>query len=344
MAIPRVIDPVVVPAAGPPSCLPDKGWIVTRSSDVRAVLADHSYVVPAARAGGPAGSIGWLRASVSRFTEGPEHARRRAEVEAELACLSPGILRAEAEKRAHAIIDGAGSTGRIEVMASLARRVPMAVLAATLGIADADRAAEAVIVAAAAYFPGADPAAERAADLSTAELVEMLRPASEEAVIAKISVMVQGCDATAGLIGKTVCWALPPVATQDPGWPTDAILAEVARYDPPLRVSRRMSRAGAHLTGRPVPKGSAVFLHVDSANRDPDMFQAPEEFDPGRADSPGLTFGHGLRPCPGKAHALALAAGVVQALRDRCATVIGQVEYEPPLNLRIPARLEVSLR
>jgi cytochrome P450 len=340
----RVIDAVVVPAVGPPSCLPDRGWIVTRSSDVRAVLAEPSYVVPAVDAGGPAGSIGWLRSSVSRFTEGPEHARRRAEVEAELACLAPEILRAEAERRAHTVIDGARGTGRIEVMASLARRVPMAVLAAALGIADAGRAAEAVIVTAAGYFPGADPAVERAADLSTAEVVDMLGPADGEAVVAKISVMVQGCDATAGLIGKAVCWALPPAAAQGSGWPTEAILAEVARYDPPLRVSRRLSRAGAQLAGRPVPEGSAVFLHVDSANRDPEMFKAPEKFDPGRADSSSLTFGYGLRPCPGQAHALALAAGVVQAVRDRCAAVINEVEYEPSVNLRIPARVEVSLR
>ncbi len=220
----------------------------------------------------------------------------------------------------------------------------MAVLAARLGIAEAGRAAEAARVTAAAYFPGASPAAERAADVSTAELVRMLGPAEEQAIVAKIAVMVQGCDATAALIGKAVCRVLPNVAGGHAMWPADAIVAEVARYDSPLRVSRRVSAPGACLAGRRLPECTVVLLHVDSANRDPEVFRAPEEFSPGRADGPSLTFGYGIRPCPGQAHALALAAGVVQAVRDRCGTVIGPVEYEPSLSIRIPAKLKVSIR
>jgi hypothetical protein len=39
-----------------------------------------------------------------------------------------------------------------------------------------------------------------------------------------------------------------------------------------------------------------------------------------------------------------LAAGVVDAVRDQGTVIIGPVEYEPQVNLRIPARLEVGLR
>lgn len=337
-------DPLAVSAVGPVTCVPGVGRVVTRSSQVRAVLADARYEVPAVTAGGPVGSIGWLRAAVSRFANGPDHALRRARVIDELNGLAADLLRADAEQRARAVIDAAAGAGRIEVMSSLARRVPMAVLAARLGIADAERAAEAVRVTAAAYFPGASPAAERAADVSTAELVGMLGPAEEQAVVAKIAVMVQGCDATAALIGKAVCRVLLPVAGDRPGWPTDAIVAEVARYDSPLRVSRRVSTPGARLAGRRLPERSVVLLQVDSANRDPEVFQAPAQFDPGRADGPILTFGYGIRPCPGQAHALALVAGVVQAVRDRCAAVIGPVQYEPSLSIRIPAKVQVSIR
>jgi cytochrome P450 len=337
-------DPLAVPAVGPVTYAPDAGWIVTRSAQVRAVLADARYEVPAVTAAGPVGSIGWLRAAVSRFANGPDHAVRRARVIEELNGLPADMLRADAEQRAHVLIDAAAGAGRIEVMSSLARQVPMAVLAARLGIADADRAAGAVRVTAAAYFPGASAAAERAADVSTAELVGMLGPAEEHAIVAKIAVMVQGCDATAALIGKAVSRVLPPVAGDHPVWPTEAIVAEVARFDSPLRVSRRVSTPGACLAGHRLPDCSVMLLHVDSANRDPEVFQAPEEFNPGRVDGNGLTFGYGIRPCPGQAQALALAAGVVQVVRDRCGAVIGPVEYEPSLSIRIPARVQVSIR
>lgn len=359
-------DPVPIPALGPPAYLPDTGWVVTRHRDVRAVLSDPGYEVAAAAAAAPVGTIGWLRASVSRFANGEQHERRRAIAVRELQAMPPAALRADAEQRAHAVIDAAAGAGRLDVMACLARRVPMAVLASRLGIADADRAAQAVIVTAAGYFPGSDAQAERAADRSTAELVRLLRPdqgiieeKDEEIIAGKIALMVQGCDGTAGLIGKAVLSALRPAAERSatdgspaegrpaagrPDWTTDAILAEVLRHDPPARVSRRVSRKDGELDGCPVAAGSTVLLRVDSANRDPAVFGAPEEFDPGRSDCSSLTFGYGLRPCPGEDQALMLAAGVVQAVRDRCTAVAGPVEYEPPVAIRVPARLEVILR
>jgi cytochrome P450 len=364
-------DPAPIPALGPPSYLPDTGWVVTRHDDVCAVLSDPRYEVGAAASTAPVGTISWLRASVSRFVNGDKHARRRAIAVRELQDLPPRALRGEAEQRALAVIDAAPAGGRLDVMASLARRVPMAVLAARLGIADAGRAAELVIIIAGGYFPGSDAQAERAADRATAELAALLGAGGEEniaetdqeLIAAKIALMVQGCDATAGLIGKAVYSALRLSAdgstadgsTADGStadgkgqgtseWPTDAILAEVLRHDPPGRVSRRVSREAAELDGCAIAAGSSVLLRVDSANRDPAVYGAPEMFDPGRSDGVSLSFGYGLRPCPGADQAVMLAAGVVQAVRDRAIAVAGPVEYEPSLNIRVPARLEVILR
>src|SRR5450755_18632 len=94
--------PSPIPALGPVSYLPDAGWIITRHSQLRAMLADPGYEVPAVTAGGPAGTIGWLRASACRFANGDDHARRRALVTRELERMPPQALRADAERRAHA--------------------------------------------------------------------------------------------------------------------------------------------------------------------------------------------------------------------------------------------------
>src|ERR1700735_1840873 len=137
-------DPVPIPALGPPAYLPNTGWVVTRHRDVRAVLSAPRSEVAAAAGTAPLGTIGWLRASVSRFANGEQHARRRAIALRELQAMPPGALRADAEQGAHAVIERGAGVGRLDVMACLARRVPMAVLASRLGIADADRAAQAV--------------------------------------------------------------------------------------------------------------------------------------------------------------------------------------------------------
>jgi cytochrome P450 len=351
-----VAAPVADPVLGRRSALPDAGWIVTGFSQVRAVLADPDCEVAAVTdLAWPAGTINWLRASVSRFANGEQHARRRARVVTELAGLSLTGLRADAERRTHEVIDAAAGQAAIDVIASLARRVPMAALAASLGIADADRAAEAVTAVAAAYFPGADARRERAGDVATADLVRMLSPAGpageqvlspadEERVVARITLLAQGCEATAGLIGEAVQRALPPLPAATPAWSTEAILAEVLRHDPPAPVLRRISRRPAERNGSPVPAGSLMLLRIDSANRDPAVFDQPDRFDPGRSDPASLAFGYGVRPCPADAHALMLAAGVVQAVRERCGAVVGQVEYEPPGAIRVPARVEVRLR
>lgn len=355
-----------VPAAGPPDFEPGTGWVVTRHDDVRAVLRHPAaFAVSEAPAGGPPGSVSWLRSAVSRFSNGTDHARRRALTVAELGPIAPNGLRADAERRSLAVLDGAGP-GPLDVMTALARRVPMAALAAALGLADPEAAAEHVIIAAAAYFPGAGAEREAAAAPSLSELIGMVRPAGlaaddpagDELIAARIAVLVQACDATAGLIGKAICRALPaapggsspagpgsdPGPASVPAWPTEEILAEVLRHDPPLRVMRRVCVADAELDGRLVAAGTQVLLRVDAANRDPAVYAEPGTFDPGRSGASGLTFGAGPRRCPADAHAMMLAAGVVQAVRDRCAALGGPAEYDPSAALSVPVQLMVVLR
>jgi cytochrome P450 len=84
-------------------------------------------------------------------------------------------------------------------------------------------------------------------------------------------------------------------------------------------------------------------LRLDTANRDPAVFPHPEVFDPTRDNRAVLTFGHGPHGCPGDRHALALAAGVIDALRHRCRSVDPVVDHEPSANLRIPRSLVVRL-
>ncbi|MET8837015.1 cytochrome P450 [Micromonospora sp. NPDC004540] len=363
--------PMIPPAPDTPPCGPpapvDGGWVVTRHADVVAVLTDPRYVVPVAP-GGPPGTLAWLRGTVSRFSAPDRHPGRRALGVAALRDLDPDELRdaaarltdetldrltgADGDREAATAVRGRGAdpgesvgplTGpaaaRAEVMGRLARRVPVEVLAARLGLADPAAAVPAVTAVAAAYHPGADPAAVARADRAVAALLAISPPAPAEAAANRIGLLVQAADATAGLIGAAVRHGLAAPAALG----TADLLAEVLRLDPPVRATRRVATGALRLAGRAIGPDAPLLLRFDAANRDPAVHPDPDRFRPGHPGG-ALTFGAGPRGCPGERHALALAAGVVEVLRARCRPAGTPVRYAPHPTLRVPTSLEVMFR
>ncbi|MFG1656196.1 cytochrome P450 [Micromonospora chersina] len=365
--------PMIPPDPDTPPCGPpvpvDGGWVVTRYADVVAVLTDPRYVVPVAP-GGPPGTLAWLRGTVSRFSAPDRHPGRRALGVAALRDLDPDELRDAAARLTTRTLDrlhaertsdrgGDGeAAGRVEVMGALARRVPLEVLAARLGLADPAAAVPAVTAVAAAYHPGADPAAVAHAERAVATLLAMSPPVPAEAAANRIGLLVQAADATAGLIVAAVRHGLATPAALG----TAHLLAEVLRLDPPVRATRRVATGATRLAGREIGPDATLLLRFDAANRDPAVHPDPDRFHPAGPDQAGhaageaghlalagrsvraLTFGAGPRGCPGERHALALAAGVVEVLRARCRPAGTPVRHAPHPTLRVPTSLEVMFR
>jgi cytochrome P450 len=283
---------------------------VTRHAEVTAVLSDPGYVVPSVESGARPATLAWLRETVSRFSEGSAHDRRRGLVVEELARLDPQALQLEAFAGATAVLD---VDTLDEALTAVVRAVPTAVLGRAMGVTDLVALTAAVPVAAAVYLTGSDHAEP---DEAVATLVELLRPTptpqsvsndserseSLEVTAARIAVLMQSCEATATLITKATHLALE--RPESAGKSTESIIAETLRFDPPVPAMRR------------VHGEDTVVLDIPAANRDPEVFADPDRFDPGREDSPHLTYGAGRRPCPGAAQATALAAGVVEAIRQ----------------------------
>ncbi|MEQ4304053.1 hypothetical protein ABNF97_22170 [Plantactinospora sp. B6F1] len=134
-----------------------------------AVLTDPTFVVPPvppARTG-----VGWLRATVGRFSTGEAHRRRRALAVAILDAIPPEILRAAGP--AH----------------------PVAILARGMGIEGP--VVELVRDVAQAYQPGTGD--EPRADAAVDRLVTLLGGLRDEPTAARIGVLVQACEATVAL-------------------------------------------------------------------------------------------------------------------------------------------------
>jgi len=75
---------------------------------------------------------------------------------------------------------------------------------------------------------------------------------------------------------------------------------EILRYDSSIFAWRRVATKDTDISGMPVPKGGKVLIMMGSGNRDPDMFENPEKFDPSRSNAKRhLGLGHGAHFCMG---------------------------------------------
>ncbi|WP_327675170.1 MULTISPECIES: isocitrate lyase/phosphoenolpyruvate mutase family protein [unclassified Streptomyces] len=126
-------------------------------------------------------------------------------------------------------------------------------------------------------------------------------PNRTELVAARICLLVQARDATAALVRHADAAPATTPATGDASSadtrPIEQLLHETLRNDPPVRVLRRVAARDTRVAGRDVAAGELVLLDATAAG-------------PTDADEP-LAFGAPPRVCPGREHAMALAAGAL---------------------------------
>jgi cytochrome P450 len=92
---------------------------------------------------------------------------------------------------------------------------------------------------------------------------------------------------------------------------------EMIRYDPPLQLFERWVLADDFAIGdQPIPRGDKLALLFGSANRDPRIFERPDEFDVGRENAmQHIGFGGGIHVCIGAPLARIELEASVDALR-----------------------------
>jgi cytochrome P450 len=86
----------------------------------------------------------------------------------------------------------------------------------------------------------------------------------------------------------------------------DRGVEEALRWASPASHFMRHARRPVQLAGAAIPEGAAVVAWIGSANRDPEVFDRPDQFDPARPPSRHLAFGSGHHYCLG-AHLARLA-------------------------------------
>jgi cytochrome P450 len=77
-------------------------------------------------------------------------------------------------------------------------------------------------------------------------------------------------------------------------------IEECLRLDGPIKGSFRLALHDTKLAGVDIPAGSIAMAVIGAANRDPNVFEDPDRFDPKRANARrNIAFGHGEHFCPG---------------------------------------------
>jgi cytochrome P450 len=74
---------------------------------------------------------------------------------------------------------------------------------------------------------------------------------------------------------------------------------EFLRFDGPTPSMMRIALVGAEIDGHAIKPGDRVWTFIGAANRDPHVFDRPDQLNLGRAPNPHVTFGFGTHFCLG---------------------------------------------
>lgn len=146
------------------------------------------------------------------------------------------------------------------------------------------------------------PCEDLLSDLVRAEVDhQILSP--DEVVTMAVILMIAGNETTTNLIGAAMLEILEH--PEQLRWLRADLslipnfLEEVLRFRSPVPMLVRIATQDVSVCGVTIPKGEAVALMIDSANRDPARVRDPERFDITRDDPTHLSFGYGIHFCVG---------------------------------------------
>jgi len=170
----------------------------------------------------------------------------------------------------------------------------------------------------------------------------------DEIVSMAALLLVAGFETTTNLIGNGVA-ALLDAPTQlarvrDADVEPSVAVDELLRFAGPVQFAQRILTEDLELGGHLIPARTLVALLVGAANRDPLVFDLPDQLDVGRRPNPHLSFSAGIHHCLGAALArleaeIAVPA-ILRALPDL--RLAAPLAWRPTFVLRGLLRLPVS--
>ena len=253
--------------------------------------------------------------------EPPEHPRLRRPVARAFNRGHVERLRPRVRELAGRLLDEVDGADGFDVIAAYAEPLPVLVIAELLGVPashtdDLRRWSQAIVrmyevapspgvvdaaVAAATDFAALvrdlvaarrdRPAGDLISDLADTELTD------DEVVAAVVLLLNAGHEASVNVFGNGLVAMLG--GGLRPGPDAGLAVEEMLRFDSALQLFERTATADVEVAGVPVPAGTKIAALLGAANRDPAVFDRPDEMDLARDPNPHLAFGAGVHFCLG---------------------------------------------
>jgi cytochrome P450 len=305
----------------PVSWLPAlEGWLVTRHDLAMAVMRDAATF-----------TVDDLRFSTAQVVgpsmlslDGENHARHRAPFAAPFRPTAVKERFAQpAAAEASRLIDGFADRGRAELRREFAGPLAASIMARALGL-DQEEVKPMLgwydgIVTAVTEITAGHPLPASGRDAFTAlharlnavipDHTQLLGAAATESdlthdqVVSNAAILLfGGIETTEGMITNALLYLLEnedPAAAADPT-NLDAVIDESLRLEPAAAVIDRYATTNTTLADADIDEGDLVRVSIAAANRDPAVFEHPDEYLPGRPRARRhLAFAQGPHVCLG---------------------------------------------
>ena len=268
------------------------------------------------------------------FTDNPDHARLRALVNRVFTVNGVASIRPRISQLAEQLIERAWHHGGMDAIANFATPLPIMVMCDWMalplelrecvgpwthelrgllepGLLRAERLAH-VSKTLDTFVEALDEVVAERRRRPRGDLISQLAAAEtrggdklrhEELIFVCIMCFVAGNETTKSLIGNGLL-ALLQHPSQDARLRREPDLLEnfveeALRYNCPLQMTKRVATRDVQVGEDLIRNRDQVLLCMGAANRDPEVFERPEEFDIARHPNPHLAFGYGMHGCLG---------------------------------------------
>ncbi|MFI0424373.1 cytochrome P450 [Spongiactinospora sp. 9N601] len=309
----------------------DPAWLVTRYEEVRTVLADPRFSREAITAPGAPRVFPIAKGAKSIIVmDPPEHSRLRRLVSHAFSVRRMEALRPHVERRARELVAAMEAAGPpADLVAGITQPLPMLVICEMLGVpyADVDQF-QAWTDLMLSFDAGRREEVIEARDRLNGYLAELIaakrarptddlmmvlinardegdRLSEEELVAFAFTLLGAGYHATTAAMTHILLRLLREPERMRALQDRPELLPDAA--EELLRLSQAGGGVGAlriatedmTLGDVRIKAGDAVLPSVTAANRDPEVFAAPDAYDPVREPNHHITFGHGIHYCLG---------------------------------------------